>query len=38
VTVPVHEDVVVLEPSLWIGATQVLDAGRWLPGGKVTPP
>jgi len=32
VTVPVHEDVVVLEPSLWIGATQVLDAGRYLLG------
>lgn len=30
VTVPVHEDVVVLEPSLWIGCTQVLDAGRSL--------
>ncbi len=30
VTVPVHEDVVVLVPSLWIGDTQVLDAGRWL--------
>ena len=32
VTVPVHEDVVVLEPSLWIGLTQVLDAGRYLLG------
>jgi leucyl aminopeptidase (aminopeptidase T) len=32
VTVPVHEDVVVLEPSLWIGATQVLDAGTYLLG------
>jgi hypothetical protein len=32
VTVPVHEDVVVLEPSLWIGSTQVLDAGRYLLG------
>jgi leucyl aminopeptidase (aminopeptidase T) len=30
VTVPVHLDVVVLEPSLTIGATPVLDAGRWL--------
>ena len=30
VSVPVHEDVVVLSPSLWIGETQVLDAGRWL--------
>ncbi len=29
VSVPVHEDVVVLEPSLWIGSTQVLDAGRY---------
>jgi leucyl aminopeptidase (aminopeptidase T) len=32
VTVPVHLDVVVLEPSLRIGTTQVLDAGRWLLG------
>ena len=32
VTVPVHEDVVVLAPSLWIGDTQVLDAGAWLLG------
>jgi leucyl aminopeptidase (aminopeptidase T) len=32
VTVAVHEDVVVLAPSLWIGATQVLDAGAWLLG------
>jgi aminopeptidase len=30
VTVPVHLDVVVFEPSLRIGGTQVLDAGRWL--------
>ncbi len=30
VTVPVHEDVVVLAASLWIGSTQVLDAGRYL--------
>ena len=30
VTVPVHLDVVVFEPSLRIGDTQVLDAGRWL--------
>jgi len=30
VTVPVHLDVVVLEPSLRIGTTQVLDAGRYL--------
>jgi hypothetical protein len=28
--VPVHLDVVVLEPSLRIGSTQVLDAGRYL--------
>ena len=33
VTVPVHEDVVVLDASLWIGDTQVLDAGRWLLDG-----
>ena len=32
VSVPVHEDVVVLSPSLWIGETQVLDAGHWLLG------
>ncbi len=30
VTVPVHEDVVVLAPSLWIGGTRVLDEGAWL--------
>jgi leucyl aminopeptidase (aminopeptidase T) len=30
VTVPVHLDVVVRQPSLRIGATQVLDGGRWL--------
>lgn len=30
VTVPVHLDVVVFEPSLWIGDTHVLDGGRWL--------
>lgn len=30
VAVPVHLDVVVLEPSLRIGSTQVLDAGRYL--------
>ena len=29
VTVPVHLDVVVTEPTLWIGDAQVLDAGRW---------
>jgi len=33
VTVAVHLDVVVLDPSLWIGSTQVLDAGRWLLAG-----
>jgi leucyl aminopeptidase (aminopeptidase T) len=33
VTVPVHLDVVVLDPSLWIGDTQVLDGGRWLLDG-----
>jgi len=32
VTVPVHEDVVVLDPSVWIGSTQVLDAGRYVLG------
>ncbi|MDX6690980.1 MAG: hypothetical protein QOG15_2437 [Solirubrobacteraceae bacterium] len=30
VTVPVHLDVIVLEPSLRIGSTQVLDAGRYV--------
>jgi aminopeptidase len=30
VTVPVHLDVVVTDPTLWIGETQVLAAGRWL--------
>jgi leucyl aminopeptidase (aminopeptidase T) len=30
VTVPVHLDVVVLEPSLRIGSTQVLDGGRYV--------
>jgi leucyl aminopeptidase (aminopeptidase T) len=30
VTVPVHLDVVVLEPSLRIGSTQVLDGGRYM--------
>jgi len=29
-TVPVHLDVVVLQPSLRIGETQVLDRGRFL--------
>ena len=32
VTVPVHLDVVVVEPTLWIGAQQVLEDGRWLLG------
>lgn len=32
VTVAVHLDVVVLAASLWIGATQVLDAGRYVLG------
>lgn len=30
VTVPVHLDVVVFEPSLRIGDSEVLDGGRWL--------
>ena len=30
VTVPVHLDVVVLDASLTIGGTQVLDAGRYV--------
>ena len=30
VTVPIHLDVVVLEPSLTIGGTPVLDAGRYV--------
>jgi hypothetical protein len=29
-TVLVHLDVFVLEPSLWNGSTQVLDAGRYV--------
>jgi leucyl aminopeptidase (aminopeptidase T) len=29
VSVPIHLDVVVLEPTLVVGGTQVLDAGRW---------
>lgn len=29
VSVPIHLDVVVLEPTLVVGDTQVLDAGRW---------
>jgi len=33
VTVPVHLDVVVLEPTLRIGDTKVLDGGRWLLDG-----
>ena len=30
VTVPVHEDVVVVEPTLTIGGTTVVDAGRFV--------
>jgi leucyl aminopeptidase (aminopeptidase T) len=30
VTVPVHLDVVVLDASLTVGGTQVLDAGRYV--------
>jgi leucyl aminopeptidase (aminopeptidase T) len=30
VSVPIHLDVVVTEPTLEVGATRVLDAGRWL--------
>jgi len=30
VSVPIHLDVVVLEPTLEVGGTRVLDAGRWL--------
>jgi leucyl aminopeptidase (aminopeptidase T) len=30
VSVPIHLDVVVLEPTLTVGATTVLDAGRWV--------
>jgi hypothetical protein len=30
VTVPVHLDVVIQDPTLRIGATPVLDGGRWL--------
>ncbi len=33
VAVPVHLDVVVFEPSVRIGDTQVLDGGRWLLAG-----
>lgn len=33
ITVPVHLDVVIFEPSLWIGDTQVLDGGQWLLDG-----
>ena len=32
ITVPVHEDVVVLDPGYGYGSTQVLDAGRYLLG------
>ncbi|MGB2710015.1 MAG: hypothetical protein WBC33_00745 [Conexibacter sp.] len=30
VSVPIHLDVVVLEPTLDVGETRVLDAGRWM--------
>lgn len=30
VSVPIHLDVVVLEPTLTVGGTTVLDAGRWV--------
>ena len=30
VSVPIHLDVVVVEPTLVVGGTQVLDAGRWV--------
>ncbi|ADB51429.1 aminopeptidase [Conexibacter woesei] len=30
VSVPIHLDVVVLEPTLDVGSTRVLDAGRWV--------
>jgi leucyl aminopeptidase (aminopeptidase T) len=30
VSVPIHLDVVVVEPTLHVGGTQVLDAGRWI--------
>lgn len=30
VSVPIHLDVVVVEPTLHVGGTQVLDAGRWV--------
>jgi leucyl aminopeptidase (aminopeptidase T) len=30
VSVPIHEDVVVLAPTLEIGGTRVLDEGRWV--------
>ncbi|HEY4279951.1 MAG TPA: aminopeptidase [Conexibacter sp.] len=30
VSVPIHLDVVVLEPTLTVGDTRVLDAGRWV--------
>jgi leucyl aminopeptidase (aminopeptidase T) len=33
VSVPIHLDVVVLNPSLQIGTTQVLDAGRYVLSG-----
>ncbi len=30
VSVPIHLDVVVVEPTLEVGGTRVLDAGRWV--------
>ena len=30
VSVPIHLDVVVVDPTLHVGGTQVLDAGRWV--------
>lgn len=30
VSVPIHLDVVVVEPTLTVGGTRVLDAGRWV--------
>jgi leucyl aminopeptidase (aminopeptidase T) len=29
ISVPIHLDVVVTEPTLDVGGTRVLDAGRW---------
>ena len=30
VSVPIHLDVVVVDPTLDVGGTRVLDAGRWV--------